>query len=313
MGLQNQPFLPAGRWQTQISYQYGKSENLYIGDQRDDSKGPGGRPPVRELNLWALDVLYGVSNRVALDLTVPFLAGSGGFYAPNGSGQWFGFSEGGVGDISLQAEYWLNDPVSPSRISGSVSLGIKAPTGADALHGTYANGAVVPIDETFQLGNGGWELLFRVQGQAGISGPLAGYASGYYGFSLTEHTGVMHHAPSGAPIALRGVPDTYSGRLGLAYLLPVLQGLVLSAGGRINGATTKDVFGGSDLYWRRPGYEVYVEPGLSWTVGPNIASLSVPVGVYQRKIDSPLDVSQNVQRGAGFVPYLFIASYARRF
>ncbi len=98
-----------------------------------------------------------------------------------------------MGDISLQAEYWLSDPASSSPITGSVNLGIKAPTGADALQGTYANGAVVPIDETFQMGNGGWELLLRAQGQAHISGPFAAYASGYYGFSLTEHTNVMHH------------------------------------------------------------------------------------------------------------------------
>jgi hypothetical protein len=313
LGLQNQPFLPAGRWQAQVSYQYGQAHNWYIVDQRDDSKAPGGQPPVRTLNIWALDVLYGVSNRVTLDLTVPFLSGSGGFYDPNFSGEFFGFSEGGVGDIALQAEYWLTDPAIPSRISGSVSVGIKAPTGADARQGTYANGAVVPIDETFQMGNGGWELLFRAQGQAPISGPFSAYASGYYGLSLTEHIDVMHHAPSGAPVALRGVPDTYSGRLGAAYLLPVLEGLVLTAGGRINGATTKDVIGGADLYWRRPGYEVYVEPGISWTGPRNIASFSFPVGVYRRKIDSPLDESQGVQRGAGFVPFLVIASYAHRF
>ena len=265
------------------------------------------------MNLWALDLLYGVSNRVTLDLTVPFLSGSGGFYDPNRSGQFFAFSEGGVGDISIQAEYWLSDPESFSPVTGSVNLGIKAPTGGDAREGIYANGATVPIDETFQMGNGGWELLLRAQGQAHISGPFAAYASGYYGFSLTETSGVMHHAPSGAPVALRSVPDTYSGRLGVGYLLPFLEGLVLTAGGRINGVTTKDVFGGADLYWRRPGYEVYVEPGISWTLGPNIASFSFPVGVYRRKFDSPLDVSQNVTRGAAFVPYLVIASYARRF
>src|SRR5262249_32747270 len=132
-------------------------------------------------------------------------------------------------------------------------------------------GAVTPIDEAFQLGNGGWELLLRAQGQAQIVGPLFGYASGYYGISLTDHTDIMQGG------AFRGVPDTYSGRAGVAYLLPVLEGLVLSIGGRINGVTVRDLIGGGDLYWRRPGYEVYVEPGLTWTLGRNMASVSVPV------------------------------------
>jgi hypothetical protein len=112
---------------------------------------------------------------------------------------------------------------------------------------------------------------------------------------------------------LRGVPDTYSGRLGAAYVLPFLEGLALTAGGRINGVTVKDLIGGADLYWRRPGYEVFFEPGLSLTLGNNIASVSVPVRVYQNKLDSPLDVSLNRHIGSDFVPYLVLASYARRF
>jgi hypothetical protein len=258
--------------------------------------------------------MYGVSDRVSLDLTVPILSGSGGFYDPNRSGQFFAFSEGGIGDVSLQAEYWLNDPYGSSPVTGSVNLGIKAPTGADAIQGTYANGETVTIDETFQLGNGGWEILFRAQGQARISNSFSAYASGYYGLSLTEHVEVFHYRPAGTPVALRGVPDTYSGRLGAGYVLPFLEGLVLTAGGRINGATKKDLVGGEDLYWRRPGYEVYIEPGLSWTLGDNIASVSVPVGVYRRRTKSPLEDSvTGPLPGAGFVPYLVIASFARRF
>ncbi len=33
--------------------------------------------------------------------------------------------------MSLQAEYWLSNPAIPSRVTGSVGMGIKAPTGAD--------------------------------------------------------------------------------------------------------------------------------------------------------------------------------------
>ncbi len=105
------------------------------------------------------------------------------------------------------------------------------------------------------------------------------YGSGYYWLSLAERTDVNQ----GNPLVFRSVPDTYSGRLGAAYLLPVLQGLVLSVGGRINGVTVKDVIGGGDLYWRRPGYEVYVEPGLTWTLGANMAS--VDGGKMVRLID----------------------------
>ena len=89
----------------------------------------------------------------------------------------------------------------------------------------------------------------------------------------------------------------------MAYVLPVLtDGVVLSVGGQINGVTVKDVVGGGDLYWRRPGYEVFVAPGLTWTFGPNMANITVPVRVYQNKLDSLLDESLNRHIGAGFVP-----------
>jgi hypothetical protein len=92
-----------------------------------------------------------------------------------------------------------------------------------------------------------------------------------------------------------------------------VEGLVVSAGGRINGVTVRDLVGGGDMYWRRPGYVVYVEPGLTWTLGQNMASLSVPVRVYANKLDSLLDRSLGRKIGASFAPYLLLASYARRF
>jgi len=300
----------AKHWQAQISYQYADTDQFFVGDQRNDAAGPLGQAPHRRVSIYSIDVLYGISNRVSADLTVPFLTGFGEFQqgTPQ-SHQLYRYDAGGLGDISFQGEYWLNDPTKPSRVSGSVALGIKAPTGKDDITGQFRLAPVTrPIDEGIQLGNGGWELLLRAQGTAQVVGPVFAYASGYYGLSLTEQSGVRQ--PNGD---LRGVPDTYSGRLGAAYLLPVLEGLVLSFGGRINGVTVKDIIGGGDLYWRRPGYEFYVEPGLTWTLGRNMASVSVPIRVYQNKLDSLLDRSLHRHLGSDFAPYLIVASVARRF
>jgi hypothetical protein len=241
---------------------------------------------------------------------VPFAVGSA--VVDIGQDRPLQFEASGLGDVSLQAEYWLSNPAMPSRVTGSVGLGLKAPTGADDVQATIPMGGEdvqFPADESAQLGTGGWELLLRAQGTAQITGPLFAYASGYYGLSLEETNGVAN-----LDTTLRATPDTYSGRLGAAYLLPVLdEGLVVSLGGRINGVTVKDLVGGGDLYWRRPGYVIYVEPGLTWTIGRNMASLSVPVRAYANKMDALLDVSLNRTLGASFASYLFLASYSRRF
>jgi hypothetical protein len=317
LGLQNQPSLKAKQWQAQISYQYANTNQFFVGDKRNDAAGYNGVAPVRKVSIYNLDVLYGLSNRVSLDLTVPFLSGSGGFnQGTPQSNRFVNQTAAGLGDISLQAEYWLNDPTKPSRISGSLGLGIKAPTGSDTVKGLFvtATGDVqMPVDEAGQLGNGGWELLVRAQGTAQIVGPLFAYGSGYYGLSLTDHTDDAQTNPDGTVGPLRGVPDTYSGRFGAAYMLPALKGFVLSVGGRINGVTVRNLIGGGNLYWRRPGYEVYVEPGLTWTVGANLASVSFPIRAYQNKLDSLLDISKNRHLGSDFAPFLILVSYSRRF
>jgi hypothetical protein len=246
---------------------------------------------------------------LSLDLTVPFSIGSAvvelGTPASHAS---YKFKASGIGDVSLQAEYWLSDPAIPSRVTGSVGLGFLAPTGNVNVQGVVPGGGLAPVDESAQLGSGGWALLLRAQGTAQIRGPLFAYASALYGVSLREHTEVLNFDNS-----LRGVPDVYSGRLGAAYILPGGNGLVVSLGGRVNGVTVRDLVGGGDLNWRRPGYEIYVEPGLTWTRGPNVATLSVPVRVYVDKLDSLLDISVPRKIGGSFAPYLLLASYARRF
>jgi hypothetical protein len=308
----------AKHWQAQLSFQYADTSDFFIGDQRVENPSPNGpslygTPPRRRVSIYDLDILYGVSNRVSLNLTLPFLSGySAVVQGTPQSHRLYEYRAGGLGDLSFQAEYWLSDPTKPSRVSASVNVGFKAPTGADDITAPTPTGEA-PLDENTQLGNGGWELLLRAQATAGLGGPFFAYASGYYGVSLTEHTDIPMGGRLNGVLVLRGVPDTYSGRLGGAYLLPFLEGLVFSAGGRINGVTIRDLIGGGDLYFRRPGYEVYFEPGLSWTLGRNLASLSVPIRIYQKKQDSLLDIAQGVQRGSDFAPYLVVASVARRF
>jgi len=278
-----------------------------VGDQRDDAAAPFGTPPHRIVHLINVDVLYGLSNRLSLDVTVPFAIGSA--IVPAGPAEVREYHASGLGDVSLQAEYWLSDPAIPSRVTGSVGVGFLAPTGRDDVTFSPDPGSGErPVDESAQLGTGGWAILLRAQGTAQIEGPLFAYASGYYGLSLQEHTDVMNFD------VLRAVPDTYSGRLGAAYVIPGLNGLVASLGGRINGVTVGDVVGGQDLYWRRPGYEVYVEPGLTWTFPASMVTLSVPVRVYANKLNAPRDLLPGGQPiGASFAPYLLLASYARRF
>ena len=312
MGFQNQAALADQRWQVEIAYQRLHTDDFYVGDERDDAAGPFGVPPNRVANLYNLSFTYGVSDRFSLQLNAPYAASSAKVHqgTPQ-SHQAHAFYSDGFGDLSLEGEYWLNDPTKPSLLAGSVALGVKSPTGSTSESGMLFSPGVGfenrPVDEALQLGDGGWGVLLRGQGSAQLGGPWFAYASGYYLVSLDEYYDVVQGG------AFRAVPDVYSGRLGGAYRIPAYESLVVTLGAMMNGVTTKDLIGGGDLYFRRPGYEIYAEPGLVWVFKTHTFSVSYPLRVDQNKKDSLLDESLDRKIGADFAANLVRLSYSRRF
>ena len=71
-----------------------------------------GVPPHRTVNLINLDVLYGISNRLSLDVTVPFVIGSAAV-ATTEAHDLFKFKASGLGDISLPGRVLALGPRDP--------------------------------------------------------------------------------------------------------------------------------------------------------------------------------------------------------
>src|SRR3989449_9905216 len=65
------------------------------------------------------------------------------------------------------------------------------------------------------------------------------------------------------PVVHLAVPDVYSARAGIAYALAPARGISLSLGGRIDGIPQGDLIGGRDNSFRRPGYSLYLDPGIA--------------------------------------------------
>jgi hypothetical protein len=97
------------------------------------------------------------------------------------------------------------------------------------------------------------------------------------------------------------------------------RGLSLSLGGRIDGIPVRDVIGGGDESFRRPGYAVYVEPGMALRLSGSPVSpaasmftLGVPIRVDQNRMASLLEVAHGRHGGGNFAPFLIFAGYAKR-
>jgi hypothetical protein len=76
-------------------------------------------------------------DRFNLQLNVPYSASSGGVYqgTPQ-SNSFYAFRTDGMGDLTVEGEYWLTDPKKPTRVQGSVGLGLKSDTGSTDETGT---------------------------------------------------------------------------------------------------------------------------------------------------------------------------------
>lgn len=149
-----------------------------------------------------------------------------------------------------------------------------------------------------------------IQGQAyqRIFKRTSGYVYGSYLVTPREKTRVASPIP-GVPLS---VPDVYSLRFGAAYALQPSRGLYLILGGRFDGIPVRDILGGNDGF-RRPGYSLYLEPGISVNRGRGSYTLSFPVRVHQNFKPSLVDVQKGRLGGGDLARFLILAQYSLRF
>ena len=81
----------------------------------------------------------------------------------------------------------------------------------------------------------------------------------------------------------------------------------------MEGVPVEDLIGDSDGF-RRPGYALSVEPGLSYTKGPHAFSLSAPVAVQRNRQRSVPDRAVPGRIGdAAFADYIVMLGYWKKF
>lgn len=73
-----------------------------------------------------------------------------------------------------------------------------------------------------------------------------------------------------------------------------------------------DIIGGSNGF-RRPGYAVSLEPGITYSHGVSSFNLGVPVAVYRNRTRSVADRASGGHGDAAFADYLLLLGYSRRF
>ena len=309
------------------NYRYFKSFRHFRGDHQERERVEQGTEVINESSFFDLSANYGFTNRLYSTLTIPYsyikrssMYEHGG-NPPNGLGYRAETSSIGIGDIRLGVGYWLIDPKKLKKYNFAFGLGIKLPTGDYDYTDTFYNQGPnrdqtieAVVDQSIQLGDGGTGAIVDFQGYYSFSKRFTLNVSTFYLFNPRETNGVYTRNSN---TTMFSVPDQYAGRIGVNYSA-VKNVLLVYLGSRIEGITASDLLGGNEGF-RRPGYVVSIEPGLSLDIKNYNFSLNVPLALYRNRIQSFLDKQRTAQTGvytigdAAFADYLISFTMQYRF
>lgn len=312
----------------------------FRGDHEEAFRVAQGTEVINKSSFVDLSINYGITDRLFATVILPFVyndrssmyehGGNPRFdSAGNVIGSWKGDRRhtysSGLADIRFSVGYWLFDPMT-SEYNYSVSLGMKTRTGSYDYTGTFYNQGPNKdqtlegvVDQSIQPGDGGIGATIDVQGIQPLSDKITLVTSLFYLANVTNTNGVLlrtSNASMRADTAQYSAPDQFGVRIGAFYTL--MDHFSIYAGGRAEGIPSTDLIGGSEGF-RRPGYAVSVEPGLSYFNSDFSVVLSVPIAVYRNRTQSYIDKIRTEQRGvetigdAAFADYLISLGVSYRF
>lgn len=347
--------LPKGEFQIGGSYRYFHSWRHFVGTEEQPERqthGGGfdanGRELGNAVNIFShsfdVNISYGLSDRLQLNLAIPYVHNerSQVLTLTNGDKHRYSVYAQGLADIRVNAGYWVFNPQTAVKGNLMVGLGIKTNSGSytrmDDAPQADGTTETVMMDQAIQPGDGGVGFSFELQGFTKIYGGVYGFVNGYYLFNPRESNGSFKSDPTVVRDANRNVlgtlygyniyasPDQYFTRAGLMTSVGKMKNITVSVAGRFEGIPAYDVFGGQVAY-RRPGYVVAVEGGVSVRRGQHSLGVFVPYNFIKNRIQSAADRARqdlqnsvitdesarvHVQGDAAFADYSININYAFR-
>lgn len=286
----------ASKWQLSANNRYFKSFRHFVGTDEQKQRMANQTEVIN--HQYTLDLaLYRILNpRWSVMLDMPIEANTRSSLYEHSSLGRFQTHSFGVGDIRLAVYSWVLDPVKMPRGNVQVGLGIKLPTGnynyMDYFRLTDSTKRLGPVDQSIQLGDGGTGVTLELNGFYSFSPAVSVYGNFFYLSNPREVNGTSS-ARGGAASAnavkngsdVMSVPDQWMARAGVNV---GVGHFIFSAGVREECLPVHDLVGGSNGF-RRPGYIISVEPGVTYNVKKMSFYAFVPVAVVRNRTQSVPD------------------------
>ncbi len=308
------------KWEVSVSWRYQKSDRHFVGHEEQKQRQTEQSQVINRINQVDVSATRKYPRGWRFTISFPYLMAQRSSPVRDASNVVIDRSETqarGLGDLTLVWRKWLRDPSSQPQGNISLGFGVKLPTGADNVVDTrerFSAGTFTlseqTVDQSIQPGDGGFGLVFDIQMfRRFASDRFAAYGNATYLANPQAVSGVQTYR-SAPGEQLMSIADQYIVRTGIAWYPG--NGWGFSLGGRAEGVPVYDLFGSSRGF-RRPGYALSAEPGVSWTKGAHTISLQVPIAVDRARLRSVPDRDNGTHGDAAFADYLVLAGYIRRF
>jgi len=284
-----------GYWLFNSNSRYYRSFRHYVGKEEQKERIEMHNNVINKVYTQDLALTRVINNRWSVAVTLPFADNS---RSQVNSNVRFTTHSFGIGDIHAAAYYWLFNPAKATNGNIQVGLGIKFATGAYNYQDYFLNGAtgartLGAVDQSIQLGDGGTGITGELNAYYNFSHSFGVYGNFYYLASPRDVNGVPRSTstPSATTVAATGdvlsVPDQMLIRFGASLAVNKVD---FSIGLRDDCLPVRDIIGGSDGF-RRPGYIVSAEPGITWRAGKNFSLYGyVPIAMVRDRTQSVPDI-----------------------
>ena len=287
----------AASWQFSVNNRYYKSFRHYVGTVYQKQRQVLGNEVIN--NAYTMDMaIYRIINprwSIMLDLPISANARSQ-TYTQSSVLHRFSTHAFGAGDIRVAVYRWLLDPVKMPKGNLQVGLGLKFATGDDNVQDYFKTSDSTrtfgPVDQSIQLGDGGTGITLELNGYYNFSHRIGVYGNFFYLSNPRDQNGISNAhggTPSASSIAngssIMSVPDQYLVRAGVSMTFNRLN---VSAGLRDDCLPVHDLIGASDGF-RRPGYIISAEPGVTYVFNRISLYSYVPIAFVRDRTQSVPD------------------------
>lgn len=307
-------------WEMNLNNRYFRSYKHFVGTVEQKQREADGSNVINHAYELDITATRTINLRWSLAMTLPILDFSrSSLYEHDGVTRHTTHSFG-IGDARFSAYRWMFDPKTSHKGNIQLGLGIKLPTGSynymDYFFKKKDSLILGPVDQSIQPGDGGTGITFEFNSFYNFTHQLGVYGSFFYLVNPREVNGTSTTRGSAASATAKkyntdvmSVPDLFMVRGGLSYMV---KGFNFSGGVRVEGLPSKDLIGGSRGF-RRPGYIVSAEPGITYMHKKTSFNLNVPVALKRNRTQSDsdkrrsADTGTHVQGDAAFADYLISA------